>query len=465
MQSPWPHVDRLAVNRTVGDAALNVRRAVGAARAGVGHGVDKVRASIEQVGSASPWPSSVPAQPGAACGPPDPQASLPGPLEIRVCSWNLHGKAISASDDLARLLAPPDAELPDLMVVGVQELVELGARSVMLNTTGDEHRQAALEAHIERALRDAATRQRHGGFAKVCSFGMVGLALAIYIRKELRPYLRDLDLDRVKTGLEGIGGNKGGICARFQLGSLSMCFVNVHLASGQHATQERGQHLTQIASDAFQGTSSRGASRPAKHVFQRASRYSVLSHHLVIVLGDFNSRLEVPKDMTSPPGSQRDWLGRDQLLLGLFSATLRGFQEGVIDFAPTYKRVAGTSNLSSTRCPAWCDRIIFKAMPFNGQVDLVEYSSCPELLHTSDHLPVAAQFSLAGGDSLADVAHSGGVARPASVPVQGGDASGLGWPPQPLAGFGNAPPWPSPECEPRKASSGVVDAAWPQSPF
>eukprot|EP00435_Cladocopium_sp_Y103_P031470 s845_g8.t1 len=168
--------------------------------------------------------------------------------------------------------------------------------SMVLNTNGDEQRQMALESRVEPGAQNALNTNplaKNGGrFIKVCSFGMVGLALLIYVQPWVAVSLRQLRIDRVKTGLDGIGGNKGGVCARFLLGHMSVCFVNVHLASGQNAVGERSQHLAQVLTDAFQGVSAKGAQRPKKHSFERSSIYHIAAHELCIIAGDFNSRLD-----------------------------------------------------------------------------------------------------------------------------------------------------------------------------
>ncbi|CAJ1419458.1 unnamed protein product [Effrenium voratum] len=212
------------------------------------------------------------------------------------------------------------------------------------------------------------------------------------VRHVLRRFIRQLRFDRVKTGLDGMGGNKGAVCARFLLGSISVCLIDVHLASGQTAVAERSQHLTQVMADAFQGTSMKGASRPAKNGFERSSVYHATAHQVCIITGDFNARLDLAKDAW-PSGAQQEWLARDQIMLGQV-ASLRGFREGVITFPPTYKYKIGTNALNTKRCPAWCDRVVYKA---DGvEADLLEYSSFPGLRYTSDHHPVAALFEVRG---------------------------------------------------------------------
>lgn len=310
------------------------------------------------------------------------QGSL-GAVRIRVCTWNLHGNPIDASDDVKAWLMPEN-DVADVVVIAVQELVDLGPKNMVLNTNGDEQRQMALEQRVEGALSTG------GRFIKVCSFGMVGLALLIYVQPWVARSLRQLRIDRVKTGLDGIGGNKGGVCARFLLGHMSICFVNVHLASGQNAVMERSQHLAQVLSDAFQGISAKGAQRPKKNGFERSSIYHVAAHELCIIAGDFNSRLDLPKEGQWESETQEEWLLRDQIMLGQVSS-LRGFREGVLTFAPTYKYKIGSNMLNTKRAPAWCDRVVFKVDP-SCRTELLEYASLPSLNLTSDHHPVMALF-------------------------------------------------------------------------
>ncbi|CAE6973671.1 syj1, partial [Symbiodinium natans] len=173
-------------------------------------------------------------------------------FSIRVCSWNLHGCAIDPEDDIRPWLF--SAGQADIYIVGIQELVELGPMSVFLNTDGHEERQSELELKIEAAL--AATGLR---YLKICSFGMVGLSLLAYASESLQERVGEIDCDRVKTGIEGLSGNKGGLCVRFLLGPMSLCFANVHLPSGTGKADERNEHLNEVLSYAFQGTSRNGS--------------------------------------------------------------------------------------------------------------------------------------------------------------------------------------------------------------
>lgn len=321
-------------------------------------------------------------------------------MNIRVCTWNLHGSQLAEQDDLAAWLLP-QGQSADLFVIGIQELVELGPMSLLLNGDGHEERQLELEAKIEATL--AASGR---DFLKVCSFGMVGLSLLSYVSAHLSQNIGEIDCDRVKTGIEGLGGNKGGVCVRFLCGAMSMCFVNVHLPSGTGKEEDRKEHLHEILSYAFQGISRNGSSRQPKNGFHRASVYRGLEHDLLVVLGDTNSRLvlELPEGETLPKGPPEAWLLCDELInsRGPRSARSMGFREAEVTFPPTYKYIPG-GGLSSQRTPAWCDRVLFRHEPSASSraavsdnedenaeptVMVVDYDSYP-LKFTSDHRPVA----------------------------------------------------------------------------
>ena len=57
---------------------------------------------------------------------------------------------------------------------------------------------------------------------------------------------RDVAVDKVKTGLGGATGNKGGVGIRFLLQSTSFCFVCSHLAAGQSQVNDRNADYSEI---------------------------------------------------------------------------------------------------------------------------------------------------------------------------------------------------------------------------
>ncbi|CAE7779864.1 Inpp5b [Symbiodinium pilosum] len=331
-------------------------------------------------------------------------------VSVRVCTWNLHGCAIDPEDDIRPWLFPAGKQA-DVYIIGIQELVELGPMSVILNTDGHEERQSELEHRIEAALASTGLQ-----YLKICGFGMVGLSLLAYASDSLQEHIGEIDCDRVKTGIEGLSGNKGGLCVRFLLGSMSLCFVNVHLPSGTGKADERNDHLNEVLSYAFKGTSRNGSTRPPKNGFHRASVYTAVNHDLTVVLGDLNSRLaDLPNADGFPKGPPEAWLLFDELLTGRIKcARSLGFREAEVTFPPTYKYMVGGDDLSPSRTPAWCDRVIYRFQPSaddvaqrvlnpmaQPEVELVEYDSYADLRRTSDHRPIAATFRIIPDEELA----------------------------------------------------------------
>lgn len=77
------------------------------------------------------------------------------------------------------------------------------------------------------------------------------------------------------------------------------------------------------------------------------------------------------------------------------------FDEGKLEFNPTYKYTKGTATYvhmgkggSSKRDPAWCDRVLFR-----GDVELKAYNAYMNISQ-SDHKPVYAEFHLKVKDNL-----------------------------------------------------------------
>jgi hypothetical protein len=81
----------------------------------------------------------------ASTGAPAPQrkaAGQPCELTIRACSWNLNGRGVDSQEDLSRWL---EGVLADVLVIGVQELIELSPRSVVRGRSRNRSGRAAFE--------------------------------------------------------------------------------------------------------------------------------------------------------------------------------------------------------------------------------------------------------------------------------------------------------------------------------
>lgn len=68
----------------------------------------------------------------------------------------------------------------------------------------------------------------------------------VYVKIYYMMFHRDVAVDKVKTGLGGATGNKGGVAIRFLLNDTSICLVCGHLAAGQSQVNERNADYTEI---------------------------------------------------------------------------------------------------------------------------------------------------------------------------------------------------------------------------
>lgn len=337
------------------------------------------------------------------------------PLTVRVCTWNLGGSSIDPQDDFGALLigglsgsreGPDSTPLiaADICVVGFQEMVELNGRNIFWGSaTEEENTQASFEKHIVEELGKSGYK-----YSKVACVGMVGLFMVVLIKENLYVKVSELALDRVKTGLFHMAGNKGAVCVRFSLEGASFCFLNLHLAAGQEKQAARNQDLEDALKYCFQEVGAFGTARGQNDKFHRESAYGVSEHHLTVVLGDFNFRLELPEELTknksggdaagkSMPAALEGipstaWLEFDPWCAGMVGG-MDEFVEGEIEFPPTYKYKKGSNDMDNKRLPAWCDRIFYKVQR-SMVPHLIEYNSCMSLKHTSDHRPVVATIEV-----------------------------------------------------------------------
>ena len=133
-----------------------------------------------------------------------------------------------------------------------------------------------------------------------------------------------------------------------------------------------------------------------------------MDHEICIFSGDLNYRIDTMTRDTVihaiKAKNLQKLVDRDQLLLSRRknpNFRLRDFEEGKVDFCPTYKYDVGTDNYDSSdkkRAPAWCDRILFRAGGFEGgrdaggKIRLLDYGR--HEVRVSDHRPVSALFAM-----------------------------------------------------------------------
>ncbi|XP_047296997.1 synaptojanin-1 isoform X11 [Homo sapiens] len=339
------------------------------------------------------------------------------PKKIRVCvgTWNVNGgkqfRSIAFKNQTLTdwlLDAPKLAGIQefqdkrskptDIFAIGFEEMVELNAGNIVSASTTN---QKLWAVELQKTI------SRDNKYVLLASEQLVGVCLFVFIRPQHAPFIRDVAVDTVKTGMGGATGNKGAVAIRMLFHTTSLCFVCSHFAAGQSQVKERNEDFIEIA---------RKLSFPMGRM--------LFSHDYVFWCGDFNYRIDLPNEEVKELIRQQNWdslIAGDQLINQKNAGQVfRGFLEGKVTFAPTYKYDLFSDDYDTSekcRTPAWTDRVLWRRRkwPFDRSaedLDLLNASFQDEskilytwtpgtLLHygraelkTSDHRPVVALIDI-----------------------------------------------------------------------
>ncbi|XP_077979137.1 synaptojanin-1-like isoform X2 [Glandiceps talaboti] len=300
--------------------------------------------------------------------------------------WLLDNPQRTAEHHPGNVDSRVDFSVPiDIYAIGFEEMVDLSAGNIISASTTNQ-KQWGMELQ--------KTLSRDHKYILVASEQLVGVCLYVFVRPQHAPFIRDVAVETVKTGLKGTAGNKGGVAIRMLFHSSSMCFVCAHLAAGQSQVKERNDDYHEIS----------------RKIIFPMGRF-LHTHDYIFWCGDFNYRIDIPNDETKQLIIAENWdalKSFDQLILQRKEGQVfQGFNEGDIKFAPTYKYDLFSDDYDTSekmRTPAWTDRVLWKrrrrSPPQNGVEETEEWNP-GRLLHygraelkTSDHRPVIATLEL-----------------------------------------------------------------------
>lgn len=303
-------------------------------------------------------------------------------IRVFVSTWNMHEEK-NLPDNLEDLLLPEESIiLQDIYVVGTQESTpDAGEWAIRLQETlGTTH----ILLHK-------------------ASLGV--LHLLIFIRRDLYWFCSPVEEDSVATRPGSMIKTKGAVAVSFTFFGTSFLFIVSHFTSGDDNLSQRVQDYSKII---------RSLDLPIKVPPTR--KYNVDKDDItsrfdaVFWCGDFNFRLmetkakienwtkqlkegnevdynillqhdQLRKTMTKSEGTKTEYKVQDSIF--------KGFQEGEINFLPTYKFDPGEDvydTSSKARIPSYTDRVLFKPRR-TDETTVLHYNSC-QTIKCSDHRPV-----------------------------------------------------------------------------
>ncbi|CAI8000462.1 Phosphatidylinositol 3,4,5-trisphosphate 5-phosphatase 2 [Geodia barretti] len=236
-------------------------------------------------------------------------------------------------------------------------------------------------------------------YEKLASQTLWGIRLVIFVKPEHINKITHVQGSQVRTGIGNALGNKGGVGITFFYGSVSMCFINCHLTSGNEKCSRRNQNYYDI----LKGM---GALKQRKlNQFFLTNQF----HHLFF-FGDLNYRVdlgateivEFAKRENHGSIFKEDQLRKQMEQKKIFV----GFDEAPILFPPTYRFARGRRSLDDyvwvkqkragirLNVPSYCDRVLWCSYP-GTIIANSSYGACTDIM-TSDHSPLFASFQVGG---------------------------------------------------------------------
>ncbi|XP_062329282.1 inositol polyphosphate 5-phosphatase Ka isoform X2 [Osmerus eperlanus] len=306
-------------------------------------------------------------------------------FRLHMVTWNV--ASADPPDDVSSLLHLNSPKSPDLYVIGLQEVYAAPHRFVSDLAFDDSWSHLFMSTLGGR------------GYMKVSSIRMQGLLLLFFSKVIHIPFIKDVQATYTRTGIFGYWGNKGGVSIRLSFYGHMICFLNCHLAAHMQYATERVDEFEYILD---------------RQTFHAKKTPCILDHKLVFWLGDLNFRIQdhgmhFLRSCINSQSFNLLW-SKDQLtMMKLKEPLLQEFEEGPLDFQPTFKFDRLSDNYDSRpygtwfaldgkkRKPAWTDRILWrvkpKALPSDRQ-DEDEDSGLDEKLAVSVQAEEEEEFPL-----------------------------------------------------------------------
>ncbi|KAI3693760.1 hypothetical protein L1987_76712 [Smallanthus sonchifolius] len=228
-------------------------------------------------------------------------------------------------------------------------------------------------------------------YVRIVSKQMVGVYISLWVRKRLRRHINSLKVSPVGVGLMGYMGNKGSVSISMSLYQTRLCFICSHLNSGHKVgdDERRNSNVSEILKRTHFSS-----------ILDPDEPQTIPCHDQIFWFGDLNYRINKQDEEVRKLVAMKQWdqlLYNDQLCKELRRGhVFYGWNEGVINFPPTYKYEAGSDRYvgenpkegEKRRTPAWCDRILWSGK----RIKQLCYNRAE--IRMSDHRPVSSVFAI-----------------------------------------------------------------------
>ena len=365
-----------------------------------------------------------------------------GTIKMFVGSWNVGSTDLDKHPKMnldSWLIQNNQTIVPDIYVVGLQEVVELNAGNIVLNLEDKEIILLDWAKKIENSI------QKIGNYKRLIAMNLVGINLYCYVLENEYDNINNLTRKYVKTGFGG-AGNKGSCCINFNYLSSTISIACSHLAAGEKKNKQRLKEIQEILAQkisTFEKPSELNilieenvnAETNNEVIHENENNdnlsYSFKDSDIWILFGDLNFRIDMDYDefsqfITKGENWQKlleyDQFNKNKKASIEFKEIL---DEDLIIHPPSYKYMIGSdsydydskdkfdedtsinnatpnTNLSGKkRNPSWCDRIFYKKNSFVTKDEMksltsLRFYNCvfDDNFQTSDHRPIFNIFDI-----------------------------------------------------------------------
>ena len=315
--------------------------------------------------------------------------SIPQKLNILCITWNVAGISSQYKYDIRDLITQnifyKNKKNPDIIIIGLQEIVELDIYTILSITTNEDS-----VSDWTKIITSAINSIYPFTFKQISIQNLVGIYYICFAQSYIKDKIEIIDTKVVKTGLFGTLGNKGYLTLNLKLfKNTEISFAIGHLESGLNSNEQRISTLKQILSTKI-GEEDYGDSPNSGKKFKNSEFW--------FILGDLNFRIDASFEKCFELIQRREFdklIEYDQLYKCILKdGGLIDINETKINFPPTYKYISGSNNyvndIENLRTPSWTDRILFC---HKNNIRNLEYCSIPSVMY-SDHRPVQASFEI-----------------------------------------------------------------------
>ncbi|RZF40522.1 hypothetical protein LSTR_LSTR000401 [Laodelphax striatellus] len=286
-------------------------------------------------------------------------------ISLYILTWNVSVNDPPDEETLKRSLGLDSSELPDLFIIGLQE-VSSNPVDMVANTI---HEDPWTQAYMDLLMKY--------GYVKVRTKKLVGISLNVFSLRKHVPKLRHIKEDHFKTGVGGYWGNKGAVGIKMEIGGCSFVFLNAHQAAHE------GTYYFEKRLSEYKSITER-----LDYLLDKSSKsvtfwFGDLNYRFIVedtnerALSEAGRSTDVSNGVDTSAFSQKD---RFKMILSHiakrnFSGLLQidelhkayasgkayeGFIEKQPNFAPTFKYAKNCDVYDEKRIPAWTDRILYK---------------------------------------------------------------------------------------------------------